>query len=173
MAIKLQIAYQKRLGLPGYSSHSFGVTVETEVSGLSDIEETNHRLYALLQRSVDQELQSPGFIPKEGKSNGHRNGSTHSNGHHDHQNKSDTTDSSDADWNCSAKQRSFITNIVQENNVDWREVESLCKQRFNRPLKSLNRLEASGLIDQLLAVYGDKSKRGRSNGYARNGRRSG
>jgi hypothetical protein len=37
MAIKLIANYSKRLGLPGYSSHQFSVSVETELSAASDI----------------------------------------------------------------------------------------------------------------------------------------
>lgn len=32
MAIKLIANYSKRLGLPGYSSHQFEVSIETEIS---------------------------------------------------------------------------------------------------------------------------------------------
>ena len=37
MAIKLIANYSKRLGLPGYSSHQYSVSVETEVNTTDDI----------------------------------------------------------------------------------------------------------------------------------------
>jgi len=37
MSLKLIANYSKRLGLPGYSSHQFAVTVETEISNINDV----------------------------------------------------------------------------------------------------------------------------------------
>lgn len=37
MAIKLIANYSKRLGLPGYSSHQFSVSVETELMTTDDV----------------------------------------------------------------------------------------------------------------------------------------
>ena len=39
MAIKVISNYAKRLGLPGYSSHQFSVSVETELSDLEQVDE--------------------------------------------------------------------------------------------------------------------------------------
>ena len=171
MAIKLQIAYQKRLGLPGYSSHCFGVTVETEVSDLGDIERTNSQLYELLQRSVDQELQrSPGYVPEVEAANTPANGNGSVGSGNQESHESNGTDS----WSCSPKQREFIADIVRENKLAWRDIETLAKERFNRPLKTLNKMEASGLIDELLARYGNANGGGRNgNGYSRNRRVNG
>ncbi len=63
MGIKLIANYAKRLGLPGYSSHQFSVSVETEVLNVSEVSEECIRLYALLQESVDRDIQSTGFVP--------------------------------------------------------------------------------------------------------------
>ena len=38
MAITLVANYQKRLGLPAYSSHSFQVSVESEITDLGNIQ---------------------------------------------------------------------------------------------------------------------------------------
>jgi len=63
MAVLLQITYQKKLGLPNFSSHSCSVSVQVEVADLSHVAEENNRLYKLLQASVDEEIQKVGFMP--------------------------------------------------------------------------------------------------------------
>jgi hypothetical protein len=63
MAIKLITNYCKRLGLPGYSSHQFSVSVETELTTTDDIPAESARLYQLLQGNVDQQMQTTGFVP--------------------------------------------------------------------------------------------------------------
>ena len=39
MAILLEFKYDKRLGLPGYSSHDFGISLRTEVNNVEEIQE--------------------------------------------------------------------------------------------------------------------------------------
>ncbi len=63
MAIILEAAYSKKLGLPNYSSHSYVVSIRTELSDLTQVEAESARLYALLQQSVDNEIQQVGFLP--------------------------------------------------------------------------------------------------------------
>ena len=63
MAIILEAAYSKKLGLPNYSSHSFVVSIRTELSDLTQVEAESARLYALLQQSVDNEIRQVGFLP--------------------------------------------------------------------------------------------------------------
>ena len=161
MAVILEAAYSKKLGLPNYSSHSFVVSIRTELSDLSQVEEEGARLYALLQRSVDKEIQQTGFVPPEGYG---MNGSKPASGN-GHQ-------GSDG-WQCSDKQREFIERIVREHNLDKTQVEALAVELFGQGVKSLNRLAASGFIDELLERHGGKrhGNRGRQpangNGRAR------
>ncbi len=61
MAIKLIANYSKRLGLPGYSSHQFSVSVESELSAADDIAAESERLYQRLQSTVDQQMLHTGF----------------------------------------------------------------------------------------------------------------
>ena len=78
MAIKLSANYSKKLGLPQYSSHSFSASVEVELTDITQVEGEIQKLYGLLQHSVDQEIQNPGFVPEPGnrpQSNG--NGQQH------------------------------------------------------------------------------------------------
>ena len=44
MAVKLITSYAKRLGLPGYSSHQFLVSVETELQSLDNVRQESARL---------------------------------------------------------------------------------------------------------------------------------
>ncbi|MGZ4961677.1 MAG: hypothetical protein ACXWC8_03890 [Limisphaerales bacterium] len=138
MAIVFEANYSKKLGLPGFSSHQYSVTVRSELSDLSQIENESKRLYALLQTSVDRELQQTGFLP-EAKQNG-----VHANGNG---NGTET-------WACSAKQRDLITKVVDEKKLDKAKVEETAQSMFSKSVKSLNKLEASGLIDELLRQTG-------------------
>jgi hypothetical protein len=59
MAIVLEANYSKKLGLPGYSSHQYSVTLRTEVPDLSQVEAQSAQLHSMLQASVDREIQKP------------------------------------------------------------------------------------------------------------------
>ena len=63
MAVKLIANYSKRLGLPGYSSHQFSVSVETELNTTDDLAFEAERLYQSLQSNVDGQIQQTGFVP--------------------------------------------------------------------------------------------------------------
>ena len=63
MAILLEFKYDKRLGLPGYSSHDFGVSMRTEVNNVEEIQEESEKAYRLLQQSVEAQLSNPGSYP--------------------------------------------------------------------------------------------------------------
>jgi len=143
MAITLEANYSKKIGLPSYSSHQFSLTLRAEVTDINSVQQESTRLYSLLQTAVDQELQHPGFVPGETvpirqNANG--------NGH-----------SSDQ-WNCSDKQKELILKIVEEHHIAKTEVEQLAQDRFSKQVKKLNKLEASGLIEELLERTGQKKR---------------
>jgi hypothetical protein len=129
--ITLEASYGKKIGLPEYSSHQFNVTLRTEISDLANVQAESTRLYGLLQQSVDAALQQPGFMPGSNGSNSNRNGRNES-------------------WACSPKQRDLIMKIVQEQRLDKNEVERLANERFGKAVRALNKLEASGLIEELM-----------------------
>ena len=156
--ITLEANYSKKIGLPGYSSHQFSITLRSEIADLSKVQEESARLYNELQEAVDTSIQQVGFLPGEnGNGNGkpqnghssHSNGNGHSNGHHTNGNGGDK-------WNCSDKQRDLIIKIVDEHKLDKNDIEKLAQERFSKGVKSLNKLEASGLIDELLEKHGGK-----------------
>jgi hypothetical protein len=95
MAIVLEANYTKKLGLPGYSSHQYSVTLRTEVADLGQVQAESARLHSLLQSSVDQEIQKVGYLPQSGNGNGR----TYGNG----QQSRPQNGNSEA-WSCSPKQ---------------------------------------------------------------------
>jgi len=154
MALKLIANYSKRLGLPGYSSHQFSVCVETEIGSIDDVEEESTRLYQTLQQSVDEEIQNTGFVPdqgygisEQGARNGHSNGNGSGKGNHNGHSNGDA-------WACSDKQRELILKLVDEHHLDKEQVDETSQQMFGAGVKELNKLQASGLIDRILADQG-------------------
>jgi len=141
--ITLEANYSKKIGLPGYSSHQFSVTLRTEIADLSKVQTESARLYSELQNAVDTSIREIGYLPGE-------NG----NGNHTSSNGKDT-------WSCSEKQKELILKIVEDNRLDKNDIEKLAQERFSKGVKALNKLEASGLIDELLERHGGNQQNGR------------
>ena len=150
--ITLEANYSKKIGLPGYSSHQFSVTLKSELSDVSQVEQESARLYDVLQNSVDSNIQQIGYLPgTNSNGNGHANGNGNGTGHHKPQ---------DDKWACSDKQRDLILKITDENKLDKAKVDQLAQDRFGKGVKALNKLEASGLIEELLEQTGQSKPRG-------------
>ena len=173
MAIQLEANYSKKLGLPGYSSHQFSVTIRVELADIKQVETESSRLYTLIQGCVDRDIQETGFLPINGVSNGngtsngsYQNGTNgHSNGHHGTNGNGNGRHNGQCDaWSCSDKQRSLILKIVEDHRLDKQDIESLAQERFGKGVRQLNRMEASGLIEELLETHGGNGKGSRSNG---------
>ncbi len=177
MAVILEAAYSKKLGLPNYSSHSYVVSIRTELSDLTQIEAESARLYTLLQQSVDKEIQQVGYLPEantyglhtasDGADQPHGNGN--GNGHTPAPTGPDPVHHEPGDpWVCSDKQKELILKLVEQHGLDKKEVETLAREMFGLPVKTLNRLQASGLIEELLERHGKTKKpsNGRSSGAA-------
>lgn len=152
--ITMEATYAKKLGLPQYSSHQFSVTLRTEIADLSKVQDESAKLYAELQHAVDTSIQEVGYLP-DGKGNGT---STHTNGHARTNGNGHSNSRGDV-WKCSDKQKELILKIVDEHHLDKNEVESLARERFNTPVKVLNKLQASSLIQELLEKYPLKDQR--------------
>jgi hypothetical protein len=165
--ITLECNYSKKLGLPGYSSHQFAITLRTEIPDLNQVQAESARLYKLLQEGVDTSIKETGYLPTNGNGNGQRGGqSGNGNGHNQNQ------PSENGDWNCSGKQRDLILKIVEEHKLEKAKVEGLAQDRFGKTVKALNKLEASGLIEELLEMTGQSKGRSRFQGrYQRAGGR--
>ena len=140
MAVKLIANYAKRLGLPGYSSHQFSISIERELQNLDNVRAESAQLYDSLQEAVDQKIQKTGFVPPDGYGmEGRKNGV----------------------WNCSQKQRELIEKIQKENNLDQNSLDGLAGEMFGAKVQALNKLQASGLIDELLDRHGKRTQPGR------------
>ena len=61
--ITLECNYSKKLGLPGYSSHQFAITLRTEIADLNQVQAESARLYKLLQEGVDTSIKETGYLP--------------------------------------------------------------------------------------------------------------
>jgi hypothetical protein len=163
--IKLIANYSKKLGLPNFSSHSFSLSVETELVASDDVVGESQRLYQRLQESVDQQIQETGFIPSADygmldapNANGNGSKAASRNGKPGPPNQG---------WNCTDKQRQLITSIVDEHHLDRNDIEALAIERFGKGVKLLNKVEASGLINELLAAHGGTVQQApRTNGSA-------
>jgi hypothetical protein len=158
MAITIEANYQKRLGLPNYSSHAYSVTIKTEVSNLSKIEEASQHLYRQLQDAVDKDIQNPGFLP--GTENTTELPPFQRGGTQGAVSRNSPAQQS-RDWNCSDKQRGLIEKLMDENKIPFTELDELAQHRFRCGLKQLNKMSASGLIDELFSTYA-KPQSGRS-----------
>lgn len=154
--IVLEANYSKKLGLPGYSSHQYSITLRAEIADVSQVSQKSQELHQLMQSCVDREIQSTGYLPGEvvpvRNGNGHKNGNN--NGH-----QRQIRPVSDDAWKCSVKQKELILKITEENQLDKTKVDQLAQDRFGKGVKALNKLEASGLIEELLEQTGQSKPR--------------
>ena len=154
MAIVLEANYAKKLGLPGYSSHQYSVSIRTELTDLSQVEAHSAQLYRLLQDAVDDSIQHSGYLPAEAESTpGLVSGGV------PRQTHPRPATAMPATWRCSDKQRELIEKIIEERRLDKAEVEQLAQDLFGVGVRQLDRLQASGLIDELFERHGGKPAR--------------
>ena len=158
--ITLECNYSKKLGLPGYSSHQFAITLKTEITDLMQVQAESARLYKLLQEGVDTSIKETGYLPTNGNGNGQRGG-----------NGNGQPQADNGAWNCSGKQRDLILKIVDEHKLEKTQVEGLAQDRFGKTVKTLNKLEASGLIEELLEQTGQSKGNGRRRWFQKAGGR--
>ena len=180
MAIKLIANYSKRLGLPGYSSHQFEVSIETEISNTSELSVETERLYGTLQAAVDAQIQQVGFVPDEHYgiqaaqtpvpgAFGSQTTSTSSVRQTPPVGASGGPIEPTPAWKCSEKQKALIMELAVKVGLDDSALNELASRRFNKSIAILNRMEASGLIDELMNRSSATSKRSASgrNNYIR------
>ncbi len=166
MAIKLIANYSKRLGLPGYSSHQFSVSVETELVTTDDVAGESERLYQRLQATVDEQILHTGFVPPADYGMETPVPTPPANGDPAPAGNVANWQRGPA-WKCSDKQKDLILKLVEEHRLDKADIEALANERFGKGVRTLNKVEASGLIDELLDTYGGSDRQG--NSQRRNG----
>ena len=157
MAVKIIANYSKRLGLPGYSSHQFSVSVEKELASSDNVSTEAATLYHTLQKAVDQEMQNTGFVPDTDY------------GSADQAAKLATLKQTpaiaddltqDRPWKASDKQRDLVFKIVDNSGIEIEVVEAISDEMFGHgDLAELNKIQMSGLIDELLSRYGKRERR--------------
>ena len=165
MAVILQMTYQKKLGLPNYSSHACSASLSIEITDASVAAEKFASLYDLLQSSVDKDIQKVGFMPDAstyGMNNGNSapsNGrqATNGNGHPSNGNgHSQSANRNGEHWNCTDGQKSLILRVINENNLNKQDIEDQAQQLFGVGVKDLSKMQASQLIEELLEKLGKK-----------------
>lgn len=160
MAVLIKCSVGKTIGLPGYSSYRFDLSADAEVSNLEDVPAEASRAYEMLMSCVDKEMSNnSGWLPgdedrpqpkpsfQRGGTQGPPSGQSPA--------------SSSPEWNCSQKQQALIQKLMDEHNIPFAELDELAHQRFRCGLKQLNKMSASGLIDELFSTYRSKAKGGR------------
>ena len=155
MAILLEFSYGKKLGLPGYSSHNFGVSMKAEVNDTEAIPEEAAKAYSILQESVDSQIANPGFVPSG-------NGKviqTLPNG--------DKPKTDPDDWNCTVRQKGLLMTILERNNLDPEVVEDLSQEIHGRSMSDLGKMQVSAIISEVLDRWGRHPK---ANGKTTGGR---
>lgn len=197
MAIKMTSNYSKKLGLPGYSSHMFSVSLETELNTRDDVAGEAASVYQLLQSNVDEQIQKVGFVPPydygmevPGETNGANPvpsaaantpaganalaaaiaaaiaaasgpaGAPPNKRPNPATKRTANSGGNVADWQrgpawkCTDKQRGLILKLVEEHQLDKHSIEALAVERFGHGVSLLDKMEASGLIDELLDTHG-------------------
>ena len=174
MAIKLIANYSKRLGLPGYSSHQFEVSIETEISNTSELLLETERLYGLLQSAVDTQIQHVGFVPDASYGLGGVSGTTPPAMRQlpglpvSSSSSPQTSHPGEPAWNCSEKQRQVILSLARKSGMNDSALHDLAVLCFSKGVSQLNKLEASTLIKELMETSGGTSRKASSSGnYAR------
>ena len=172
MAVILQMTYMKKLGLPNFSSHSCAVSLTVEIADASDAAQESTKLYSLLQTAVDNEIQQVGFMPDAttyGMNNGsgaHPNGSpvrngngqSNGNGYANGIGRHASPAPSNGDrWNCTDGQKGFILRILAESSLTKQDVEEMAQQLYGSGVTSLDKMQASQLIEALLEKTGKKN----------------
>ena len=158
MAGLLQFDYNKRLGLPAYSSHSFGISMKAEVTDLEKIGEEAERAYGLLQSTVDSQIVHQGFVSNE---------SNEVNGSVQGQKVQPKAKTDPDSWNCTIRQKGLLMTILERNNLDPEVVEDLSQEIHGRSMSDLGKVQVSAVIGEILDRWGRHPK---TNGKTTGGR---
>lgn len=170
MAVILQMTYMKKLGLPNFSSHSCSVSLTVEIPDASAAAQESTKLYQLLQKAVDNEIQEVGFMPDattygmiNGTNGPHSNGNGHSRSLNGNTHQRPVQNNDEA-WQCTEGQKGLILRITNENKLDKVEIEGMAQQLFGVGVKQLDKLQASQLIEELFEKVGKPQQRSRWRG---------
>jgi hypothetical protein len=150
MPVIITACVSKKVGQANYGSAGFSLTVQSEVTNLDQVQEESHRLYNLLNDSVNAELNGETKEDKRAEWPRLQRNTT----------QNDTTGGSPV-WRCSEKQKALIGKLTADHRLERGDIESLSFEMFGTSeLHTLNKLQASGLIDRLIEDHGGKTRRG-------------
>ena len=145
-----------------------------------DVAAESERLYQRLQSTVNGQMLHTGFVPPCDYGMDLPAENQTAAAHHTEAAPTNVTQVANWQrgpaWKCSDKQKDLILKFVEEHQFDKADVETLAVERFGKDVRQLNKVEASGLIDELLDTHGrPDAKPGRNpnrrNGSAYNGAR--
>jgi hypothetical protein len=161
MAIQIVASVGKKVGQPNYGSKSFNLSCTKEITDLGTLEAESIKLHRLLEQIVEAQIdkdERDEITEHVAPVNRIHSNGTESNNHNDDQ------------WNCSPKQASLITTLLKDHGLE-NEAEQLSQQLWKLPVRSLNKMQASGLIENLLTITKQAKPRSRTNGrhYANGG----
>ena len=166
MAIKLIANYSKRLGLPGYSSHQFEVSIETEIGNTSELDFAAERIYSSLQSAVDAQIRQVGFVPDASYGSGSISGAplpairqVPRIPMQPSLEKHPAPTSDNPAWHCSENQKQVILSLARKNGMADSALHDLAVLCFGRAVSQLNKLEASTLIKELMESFGGTSRK--------------
>ena len=159
MSFKLEVSYGKKLGLPRYSSHSHFVTITVEVESIKEIGPETAKIHKILQREVDRNLRSVGYLGDEvpekpakvpkgkvvpllliGDVPSLEKGKA----------KLAKLIAPPTGWRCSDTQRAMILNLVDEYDLEKKEVETLARSFHGVGVRCLDRHQAEKFIEELM-----------------------
>ena len=158
MAIQITASVGKKAGLPNYGSKSFTLSCTKEVTDIRNLEAESVKLHELLEQIVEAQIEKDESTEHVAPVNRIRSNGAQSNDHDEDQ------------WKCSPKQASLIKTLLKDHGLE-EEADRLSQQLWQLPIPSLNKLQASGLIENLLAITKQAKPRSRTNGrhYANGG----
>ena len=149
--IKLNASFSKKVpGSEEYSSEGYMCAVELELSDNLEPEALHakiHETFDLVRTSVESELENRRSRPT-GCAPPDREGGNGSHGDKGNGNN----------WKCSDRQRDLILKLVDEHDLDRNGVDELARKRFGKGVVDLNKLEASGLIDEIIEAHGGRRR---------------
>lgn len=146
MAVFLEVTYGKKIGLREYSSHHYSISIRTELTDLTRLEEESARIYRLLQASVDREIRETGFLPDVQERSGKRSNSQASG---DGCSKTPLPKK----WHCSPKQQELILRLCETNGVQESDLQELSRRLFGAVVADLDKLQASALITEMIKQF--------------------
>ena len=135
------------MGVPGYSSHDFGVSMKTEVTDVNEIGEESERVYRILQQSVDSKIVHKGYVSEQ------VNDSTGS----DHDNSKEPNVDPDK-WNCTQRQKGLLLTILDRNGLEPIVVEDLSREIHGRSMADLGKMQVSAVIGEAIGRWGRNSQ---------------